>query len=330
MRPLTVLFNTYPVAFDCPGGGEVQLQKYEEHLKALGVTVLRYDPWNPGPQFDAADVVHHFSVQYGSWRFCEHVRHTRKLPLLISTIAWMEPEKRTPPPEVGTLLDMCTWALPNSIAEAEQLASIYGTPMDKFIPIVNGVDDIFFETASPAPFREHYDIHEPFVLCMGNIEKRKNQQRLIEALSGTGVHLVLAGQDRESDYAAECRAIADTSVHFVGKLEHGGILQRSAYAAADVLVLPSTMETPGLAALEAAASGTKLALTAIGCTKEYFGDHACYMHPENVLEIKAAVLDAIRRPANGNLPSFVRENYTWHRAATQLLDVYQRAMATFC
>ena len=242
----------------------------------------------------------------------------------------MEPEKHTPPPEVGTLLEMCTWALPNSMAEAEQLASIYGTPMDKFIPIVNGVDDIFFETVSPAPFREHYGIHEPFVLCMGNIEKRKNQQRLIEALSGTGVHLVLAGQERESDYAAECRAIADTTVHFVGKLDHAGILQRSAYAAADVLVLPSTMETPGLAALEAAASGTKLALTAIGCTKEYFGDHACYMHPENVLEIKTVVLDAIRRPAKENLSSFVRTNYTWHRAATQLLDVYQRVMVTSC
>ncbi|MDR1502076.1 MAG: hypothetical protein LBT43_06435, partial [Prevotella sp.] len=55
-RPPVILFNTWPAAFDCPGGGEVQLLKYEEQLTALGVRVMRYDPWNPRAQFDEADI----------------------------------------------------------------------------------------------------------------------------------------------------------------------------------------------------------------------------------------------------------------------------------
>jgi glycosyltransferase involved in cell wall biosynthesis len=323
-KPLTVLFNTYSVAFDCPGGGEIQLLKYEQYLISLGVNVLRYDPWNPQPQFDAADLVHYFSLQPGSLRFCEHLVNVRKLPLVISTIAWFEPKKGYyPSPETERLLNMSTFNLPNSQMECQQLAMLAKISREKFIPIVNGVDDIFFEPVSPDIFRNHYRIDKPFVLCMGNIEARKNQLRLIEALAGTGIHLVLAGQDREADYAAQCRAAADETVCFAGKLEHGGLLQRSAYAAAELLCLPSTLETPGLAALEAAALGTRLALTSEGCTEEYFGKYAVYCDPESVESIRATVMAALERPTDGDLGAFIHREYTWKRAAEQLRDVYR-------
>jgi glycosyltransferase involved in cell wall biosynthesis len=192
-----------------------------------------------------------------------------------------------------------------------------------FSPIVNGVDDIFFQPVDPEIFKEQFGIEEPFVLCMGNIEERKNQLRLIEALAGTGLRLVLAGQVREADYAEQCRRIADNTVYFVGKLEYGSALQRSAYAAAEVLALPSTLETPGLAALEAAAAGCRLAVTREGCTQEYFGEHAIYLYPYDVPNIRRALEKALSGPKNPALPGFIRERYTWKRAAEQLLDVYQ-------
>lgn len=34
---LTVLFHTWSAAFDCPGGGEIQLLQYEKHLIKLGI-----------------------------------------------------------------------------------------------------------------------------------------------------------------------------------------------------------------------------------------------------------------------------------------------------
>lgn len=327
MKPLTILFNTYPVAFDCPGGGEVQLLKYMEHLEALGVRVLRFDPWNAKAQFDQADIVHYFSVQGGSWRFCCHVRDVRKLPLIISPIVWIDDPAKYGMVEIGATLSMADHILPNSQAECDQLAALFNLAPSRFSPIVNGVDDIFFEASDPALFRERFGIHDPFVLCMGNIEERKNQLRLIEALTGTGLHLVLAGQDREAEYAARCRALADDTVHFIGKLEHGGALQRSAYAAAEVLALPSTLETPGLAALEAGAAGTRLALTEVGCAKEYFGNRAAYLAPYEVAGIRAAVLEALARPRSPALPALVRQKYTWRRAAEQLIKIYQSVIA---
>jgi glycosyltransferase involved in cell wall biosynthesis len=328
MKPLTVLFHTWPAAFDCPGGGEVQLLKNMEHLEALGVRTLRYDEWNPRPQFDQADIVHHFSMQYGAYRFCHYVAANRRLPLVISPIIWIERKERYPLGDYIALLHLADHILPNSMAECDQLAGLLGLAADRFTPVVNGVDDIFFEPADPALFRAHLGLSEPFVLCMGNIEERKNQLRLIEALAGTGLHLVLAGQEREAEYAQACRKIAGESVHFAGRLEYGGLLQRSAYAAAEVLALPSTLETPGLAALEAAAGGARLALTREGCTEEYFGDFACYLDPENVADIRTAVLEAAKKPARPELPAFIRERYTWKRAAEQLLAVYEGILAS--
>ena len=324
MKDLTILFHTWPVAFDCPGGGEVQLLKYMEYLEKLGVTTLRYDLWDPRPQFDAADVVHHFSLQTGSWRFCYHVLTARKLPLVISPIVWIDRKEKYPLEEYRCLLHMPERILPNSQAECNQLAEMFGIPASRFAPIVNGVDDIFFEPVSPQIFRDAFDIHVPFVLCMGNVEIRKNQLNLISALKGTGLHLVIAGQEREQEYAARCHELADETVHFVGKIEYASELQRSAYAAADMLVLPSTLETPGLAALEAAACGTRVALTNEGCTHEYFEDFAVYLNPASVDSIRETVQACLARPDRAaELADFVKARYTWRRAAEQLLAVYE-------
>ena len=320
--PLPILFNTYPVAFDCPGGGEVQLLKYMEALEGLGVRTLRFDPWHRRAQFDEADVVHYFSVQ-AAGRFCHHVRFARHIPLVLSPILWIDEPAKYGMEEIAAALRLAKHILPNSLAECEQLSRLFSLDRVLFTPIVNGVDDIFFAAADPALFREHSGVHEPFVLCMGNIEERKNQLRLIEALRGTGIRLVLAGQEREAGYAVRCRSLADASVHFAGKLEHGSELQRSAYAAAEALVLPSTLETPGLAALEAAAAGCRLVVTKVGCTEEYFQERATYLDPRDAGDIRQAVQKALARPRDAELPGFIRARYTWRHAARQLVDVYR-------
>jgi glycosyltransferase involved in cell wall biosynthesis len=286
---------------------------------------LRYDPWHPRPQFDEADVVHYFSVQ-AAGRFCHHVRFARKIPLVLSPILWIDDPAKYGMGEIAGALGLANHILPNSLAECEQLSRLFSLDRALFSPIVNGVDDIFFTPADPALFREHAGVHEPFVLCMGNIEERKNQLRLIEALQGAGIRLVLAGQDREAGYAARCRSLADASVHFAGKLEHGSELQRSAYAAAEALVLPSTLETPGLAALEAAAAGCRLVVTKEGCTEEYFREHATYLDPQDTAGIRQAVQEALAGPRDAELPGFIRERYTWRHAARQLVDVYRDAL----
>lgn len=52
--------------------------------------------------------------------------------------------------------------------------------------------------------------------------------------------------------------IADNNVQYLGYIEHHDPLLHSAYDACEILALPSTLETPGLAALETGASNTKI------------------------------------------------------------------------
>jgi glycosyltransferase involved in cell wall biosynthesis len=323
LSSITVLLSTWAAAFDCPGGGEIQLLKYEEQLSKLGVRVLRYNMWNPRPQFDAADIVHFFSVQGGSWRLPIYARDVHHIPVIISPIIWLDKPEKYALNEINHFLRIADHILPNSRKECAQLSNFFNISYDRFTPIVNGVDKIFFELENPFLFKKTFNLSAPFVLCMGNIEARKNQLLLIAALAGTGLHLVLAGQEREMEYAEKCRAQADATVHFVGELEHGSSLQRSAYAAAELLCLPSTLETPGLAALEAAATGCRLALTREGCTEEYFGTFATYCDPENVESIRLAIQIAMAKPRSATLPNFIRENYTWTRAAEQIISVYR-------
>lgn len=323
--PLTVLFHTWPAAFDCPGGGEIQLLEYEKYLSRMGVRVLRYDPWHP--QFEEADIVHHFSSQ-PEQLFCEYSSLNKELPLVISSILWPDQKNKYDFPQIGGLYSCASRILPNSHVEGEVLSALLSIPEKYFVPIVNGVDECFFKKVSPDLFRTTYGITGPFVLCIGNIETRKNQLNLIRALRGTGIQLVLAGQEREPDYAVQCREAADDNMHFIGWLEHASELQRSAYAAAEALVLPSFLETPGLVALEAAAAGIpRLVITNAGCTKEYFGNLATYLTPDEPHSILKAVQSALSIPAGPcALRSHIADHFTWKRATEQLLKVYQQIL----
>src|SRR5690606_26961532 len=91
-------------------------------------------------------------------------------------------------------------------------------------------------------------------------------------------------------------AEAGPNVTFLARLPHDGQLLASCYAACRCLVLTSLFETPGLVALEAAAQGVPLVLTDRGCTREYFGHHACYVSPLDWAAIRQAVESAATQP----------------------------------
>lgn len=315
--------NTWSCAFDCRGGGEVQLLKYEQYLEDLGVKVLRYDVWNPSLQFNVADIVHYFSVQGGSWRFLDYVRNVKRIPLVISPIVWIDKKENYYLDEIKFMLNLADKVLPNSHAECAQLSKLLDINGERFATIVNGVDEIFFEPVDSSIFRNKFNLHDPFVLCVGNIEERKNQLRLIRAIEHTNIHLVIAGNIRDAEYARKCFASANRYVHFVGYLPYGSLLQRSAYAAADVFCLPSYLETPGLAAIEAAALGSRLVLTNVGCTEEYFGDRAIYCDPYNIQSIRDAIQIALHKIKDADLSYYIRDRYTWKHAAVQLINVYK-------
>lgn len=321
-----VLFNTYPWAFDCPGGGEMQLMNYARHLPAAGVQVDLFNPWQP--QFAQVDLVHYFSLVGGSSPFCHFARHDRGLPLVITSSLWVNDENfhTYPVEEIRYQLSLATLVVTNSEMESERLSAAFGLRRDLFRAVYNGVDRSFLTPTDARLFRTHFSIDGPFVLNVGNIEPRKNQLGLVRAMRGHDLPLVLIGQARDQAYFDQVMAEGGDTVRYLGRLEHDSPLLRSAYAACSVFVLPSTLETPGLAALEAAAQGACIAVTAEGSTREYFADHVTYLDHRDPTLIRTAIDAELARDRGDGLRRHIAERFTWDRIASDLAAVYQEAI----
>ncbi|MCS7066229.1 MAG: glycosyltransferase family 4 protein, partial [Fimbriimonadales bacterium] len=216
--------------------------------------------------------------------------------------------------------------LPNAKREHEMLTRVFGATDQPVVLVPNAIRPERFLNADPAPFVERYGLRD-FVLCAARIEPNKNQLMLIWALRETGLPLVLAGKEGDSEYAALCRRWSMATVHFVGEL--GPEMLASAYAAARVHALPSWSETPGLANLEAAVAGCALVVGNRGAEQEYLGEWAYGCDPGDERSIREAVLqawedtDPARREARRH---YVLNRYTWQAAAERTAHAYELAL----
>ena len=148
---------------------------------------------------------------------------------------------------------------------------------------------------------------------------------MIRALNGSGKTFVLIGDPvpHYPDYYEECRKSADGNTHFLGHVPHESGLLASAYAACNTFLLASWLETPGLAALEAALAGAKVVITSEGATREYFAEHAAYVSPNQLSDIKEKTLAVFSKPKDARLKEHVLQHYSWKQVALKTLEGYK-------
>jgi len=348
-------------ALDAPGGGETQMFGTAAGLRELGVSARLWRPWEES--LGQAKCLHLFGSLPEHLPLVEAARRA-DLPVLLSTITWFD--WRSYWREPGSVLRrvkavagfaaraacprLPSWRrrlyhavdmlLPNSNAEAAQLARYFEIPPQK-LHIVPNAADPRFAAADPTPFLKLLDrqlsasaplevsaqiAEGRFVLYVGRIEPRKNQLGLLKAMRGSGVPLVFLGDvvpGCDGYWKACCKA-ADPSAIFLPRLDHDDPLLRSAYAACGCLALTGWFETPGLAALEAAMTGTPLVLPRGGSAREYFGDEARYVAPDNLPGIRRAVLDALETPRSDTVAKRIQDTFTWKAAAAATLEAYRR------
>ncbi|MBF0215744.1 MAG: glycosyltransferase [Candidatus Omnitrophica bacterium] len=341
---LKVAFFVYPSAFQNKGGGEILLENLEKYLKLAGVDVRRFDTWN--------DKIEDYSILhvFGAVKEClplMRVGRSRGVKVVLESIFWSDYRRAFC--EEGTFIkkaeevirhtlkvlcpvfpsgrkkmfDTADVIIPNSEGEAAQISRLFGIPRDKMRVVANGVDKVFF-AAEPEIFIKSYGISD-FILSVGRIEPRKNQLNLIRAVKGSGRELVLIGEAVSGYewYMEACRKEAGENVRFLGRLDHGSGMLRSAYAACGVFVLPAWFETPGLAALEAGLAGAKLAVTDGGSTREYFKDMALYLRPDSPDDIRDKIETAFRSPKTDLLRQYIMSDLTWEKIALKTAHVYK-------
>lgn len=321
-----ILYVTYPMAFHTPGGGEVQLMAYYKQLLSCGVNVALMDPWNP--RLLESKLVHFFSCIGGSIHFCHFVK-SLGLPLVITSTLWITDSTRHfyPIDEIRAQLNLADRIVTNSEMESNKLSQIFDIPKDRFYKVYNGLDPLFFDRPSPELFRQEFGIDQPFILNVGNIEPRKNQLLLAQAMHQFPQHkLVLIGHVRDSNYLQQTmEAGLPDQVLYLGPLPHESDTLRSAYQACDAFCLPSTLETPGLAALEAAAQGRPLALTEIGSTYEYFGESVAYLQPHDSKSIAQAIGQALSQTFEQSAALVkLASKFTWPQVTKPLQALYEQ------
>lgn len=320
---MKVAFSTYPMAFHTPGGGEVQLLQYKKFISQESIEIELLNPWKP--DFFTFDLVHFFSCMSGSVHFCAFIKSIG-LPLLVSPNLWITEKNKINYPfdDIRTQFVLSDKVISNSNMECELLAQTFNMPREKFKTVYNGVDESFFETLDPNLFRREFNIDGPFVLNVANLEPRKNQINLIKAMrSFPDLRLVFIGYERDPEYSKRCMAEGGDQVKYIGSLPHDSALLKSAYAGCELFALPSTLETPGLAALEASACGARILITAEGCAREYFGEGAVYVNHEDVSDISRGIGIVLAQPRT-LLPTLVtRSNFTWRRVVHSLAEIYR-------
>lgn len=327
---MSILYGTFPWAFETPGGGEIQLLKYEEYAKQAGLDIQRFDPWTKQIKVhntEKPDGFHYFSCMGGSIPICNYVK-SQGIPLIVSSSLWLTEQDLHlyPIAEITHQLNLADKIVTNGDIESDQISNLLNIDRSRFVTIRNACDPDFLNQVPKEIFKQRFAIDKPFVLCIGNIEPRKNQLNLIKSVQQTELDLILIGHIRDEVYAQKCWDEAGAETRYIGSIQHEDPILKSALSAASIFCLPSTLETPGLAALEAGAVGTPLIVTRHGSTKEYFHELADYCEPNDVAGLRDLIINRFQNNETQRceaLRTHIKNNLTWPNVIKDLKSLYQ-------
>lgn len=223
------------------------------------------------------------------------------------------------------VLESADIILPNCHAELNQVSYLFNIDKRKMRVVPNGVDE-GFKSVDGSLFYEKYGLKD-FVLCVSRIDSRKNIHKLIQAVLGTDLKLVLIGMldYTKSNYG---RMILDLvkqnpeQIFYLGSMSNESDIFRSAYGACHIHALPSRLETPGLSNLESALAGKKVVSSDLSTVREYLEDYAFYCNPNSVESIRKALLRAYNSPKTLDLQNHVSSNFLWKHVAEQTYTAY--------
>lgn len=359
---MRVVFQSRADALSRRGGDTVQMLRTAEELRALGVRVELAE--EPVPYLAGVDLVHIFNIQDANQTLRQLDNAARQgVPVAVSTIFWdlrhvyrdedfvrchdaatvrlaarlhwrlpylllrakNLPRLRKIDRGIREVLARADLLLPNSYAEAEQLAILYDAPFirAKSAVVPNAVTLPPADTVAPAEPAAITGLPARYVLQVGRIEYVKGQLKVIRALMDwPEIPLVFVGRGENRHYLDACRRLGERrgNTWFVAEVTHEAL--PAIYRRAGVHVLPSLRESPGLATLEAALHGANCVVSFHGPVMEYFGDKVWYCDPASAASIGRAIVTAWESPASGHLGERIRTDFTWQQAARATLLAY--------
>ena len=136
---------------------------------------------------------------------------------------------------------------------------------------------------------KEFALAKPRLLVVGT-KPNKNLNRIVKALKGIHCKLVVVGALTDE----QKKLIVDTGVDVENHVNLDDAAIGRQYQAADVVVFVSTYEGFGLPILEAQAAGRPLITSRRAPMQDVAGPGSCLVDPDNVEEIRKAVLQVIQ------------------------------------
>ena len=213
----------------------------------------------------------------------------------------------------------------------------YGLPEERVAVIPNGVSSVFRPIAREVARRtveSSLGVRAPFVMTVGDLQRRKNHIGLIEAFTellethpALPHHLVIVG--KETWHASEIRdaarrSSASTRIHFTGFVSDEEVLRL--YGACDLFVYPSFYEGFGLPILEAMACARAVACSNTSAMPEVADSAALLFNPRSRREIVLAMRDLLLNPElRMRMERLAQQRaamFGWEQTAAKTLEVY--------
>lgn len=270
------------------GGLQIQIERTKEALQAAGLEV-EYLRWWDGAQ--RGDLIHFFGranpshIDFAHAKGMKYVMQelltsqgSRSVTHLRLQAAANRLLRKVLPTNYRLPLRWDSYQKADAIIaitdwEAWMMCQLFDAPHNRVRVVPNAVEDVFFRRDARAQ-GDH-------LICVATITERKRVLELAKAAITANTPLKVIGKPySESDpyflRFLETVQASDAVVEYLGPIHEPSVLATRLHAARG-FVLPSTMETQSLAALEAAAAGLPLLLTDLPWAHATFGTNATYL-----------------------------------------------------
>lgn len=230
------------------------------------------------------------------------------------------------------ILENASVFLPNAQEEMRQIEMNLGyrADMDRTVVVPNAIDIDIVNLAKKADVNK-YKKYKDWLVCVGRIDPRKNQLKLLDAIEGTDYKLLLIGKcssGQKNYYRKVMKRISKNSnIEYIEQVPNEELYQ--IYKACKVSVLPSWFETPGLVSLEAASMGCNIVVSPKGTTRDYFGDFAFYCNVMDSKSIREQIDKAYHSDFQEKFREKILKEYTWDNAASQTIEGYKKAIGYY-
>lgn len=220
------------------------------------------------------------------------------------------------------------------------IVDFYGLAPEKIVVAPCAADPIFRsirDQAALARILTRYHTGERFILCVGNVQPRKNLKTLIDAYvrvrraDATQHKLVMVGRKAwlyDDTFAAARASGYQDDLIFTGYVPDDDLV--ALYNAADLFVYPSLFEGFGLPPLEAMACGTPVVTSNTSALPETVGNAALTIDPldvEALAQAMATVLNEEAVHAALSERGIKRASvFSWEATARIILDVYRESV----